>query len=118
MLRFPLPILLTAALLLGTGMSALAQAPVLGSPSLPAQGFQPIPAVPSADAVPAATPAKPKPRRVARPAATRETSINADDRRPTLTPDTLPSTALASERYLEIVRAGGWPSLPNWPRCR
>lgn len=113
MLRFPLRLLVTAALLLGAGASALAQAPVLGSPSLPAQGFQPIPAVPSADAVPAATPAKPKPRRVARPAATRETSINADDRRPTLTPDTLPSTALASERYLEIVRAGGWPTLPK-----
>jgi len=113
MLRFALPILLTAALLLGAGTSALAQGPVPGSPSLPAQGFQPIPAVPSADAVPAATPAKPKPRRVARPAATRETSINAEDRRPTLTPDTLPSTALASERYLEIVRAGGWPALPK-----
>ncbi|MCU0885358.1 MAG: L,D-transpeptidase family protein [Beijerinckiaceae bacterium] len=113
MLRLPIRVFATVTLLLGAGTLALAQAPVLGSPSLPAQGFQPVPAVPSADAVPAAAPAKPRPRRVARPATTRETSINAEDRRPTLTPDTLPSTALASERYLDIVRAGGWPSLPK-----
>ncbi len=82
--------------------------PSIGTPSLPTDSFQ-LPAA----AQPSATPAKPRPRKIARPAATRETSINADDPRPTLTPDTLPSTALASERYLEIVRAGGWPSVPK-----
>ncbi|MCU0733502.1 MAG: peptidoglycan-binding protein, partial [Hyphomonas sp.] len=50
---------------------------------------------------------------MARPAPQRETTINADDPRPTFTADTLPGTALASERYLEIVRAGGWPNLPK-----
>ncbi|MGL4441119.1 MAG: L,D-transpeptidase family protein [Bosea sp. (in: a-proteobacteria)] len=84
--------------------------PALGAPALPTDSFQPPAA--SADA-PAASPAKPKPRRIARPAAPRETSINADDTRPTYTAETLPNTALASERYLEIARAGGWPSLPK-----
>jgi murein L,D-transpeptidase YcbB/YkuD len=80
-------------------------APALGAPAVPSDAFQP----------PAAAPAAPKPaaRRIVRPPAPRETTINADDTRPTLTPDTLPSTALASERYLEIVRAGGWPILPK-----
>ena len=84
-------------------------APSIGAPSLPTDSFQP----PAAAAQPTGVAAKPKPRKIARPAATRETSINSDDPRPTLTPDTLPSTALASERYLEIVRAGGWPSVPK-----
>jgi L,D-transpeptidase YcbB len=84
--------------------------PVLGAPALPTDTFQPSAAAPGA---PAASPAKPKPRRIARPAAPRETSINADDTRPTYTAETLPNTALASERYLEIARAGGWPSVPK-----
>jgi murein L,D-transpeptidase YcbB/YkuD len=81
--------------------------PSLGAPAVPSDAFQP----PAATAAPAAP--KPVARRIARPPAPRETTINADDTRPTLTPDTLPATALASERYLEIVRAGGWPILPK-----
>jgi murein L,D-transpeptidase YcbB/YkuD len=42
----------------------------------------------------------------------RETSINADDPRPTLTADTIADTARASEAYLAILQAGGWPQLP------
>jgi hypothetical protein len=43
----------------------------------------------------------------------RETTINADDTRPTDRADTLPNTALPPKRYLEIARAGGWPSAPK-----
>lgn len=81
----------------------------LGAPALPSGGFAPAPAD---SAAPAAAKPKPKPR-VVRAAPVRETSINADDPRPTLTPDTLPNTAAASERYLAIVQAGGWPTLPK-----
>ncbi len=98
------------------GVPAPVEAPTLGAPALPTESFKP----PAAEAppatspgLPAAAPARPAPRRVVRPAPASETSINANDPRPTLTPDTLPSTALASERYLEIVRAGGWPSVPK-----
>jgi murein L,D-transpeptidase YcbB/YkuD len=81
--------------------------PALGAPLVPAEGFQPAAPAPAAATRPA--PRRPAPR----PAAPRETTINPEDTQPTFTADTLPNTALASERYLEIVRAGGWPSLPK-----
>lgn len=94
--------------------------PPVSSPAAapePAPVAQPTVAQPTV-AQPTVAPAKRQPRRVARPAPQRETTINADDPRPTLTADTLPGTALASERYLEIVRAGGWPSLPRGTNLR
>jgi L,D-transpeptidase YcbB len=84
------------------------------APALPTETFQ-SPAAAPADA-PAA--AKPRPRPRPRPVAARETSINADDPRPTLTADTVANTALASERYLDIIRAGGWPQVPAGANLR
>ncbi len=123
----PLKNVLPALLALLLAAPAVAQTPPaatptpgLGAPSLPSGAFEapaaPTPAPAAAPAAAAApTPAKRRPRAMARPAAPRETTINADDPRPTLTADTLPGTALASERYLEIVKAGGWPTLPKGP---
>ncbi len=101
----------SAALLLVASLASAAAAQPLSptAPGLPTDSFQLLSAEPGA---PAAA-AKPKPRRIVRPPAPRETTINADDTRPTYTADTLPNTALASERYLEIARAGGWPSVPK-----
>lgn len=91
-------------------MAASAQTLTPAAPALPSGGFQ----QPSAEqSEPVAAPAKPKPRRMTRPAPVRETTINADDTRPTYTADTLPNTALASERYLDIARSGGWPTVPK-----
>jgi L,D-transpeptidase YcbB len=105
-------VLVLACALTGAASAQTASSvvPALGAPSLPTETFAPPSATPGA---PVASPAKPKPRRIARPAAPRETSINADDTRPTYTAETLPNTALASERYLEIARTGGWPTVPK-----
>ncbi len=104
------------SIVLTIGLHSLASAqnaepivPSIGVPALPTETFQAPGQLPGQ---PAAQPAKAKPRPIARPAI-RETSINADDPRPTLTTESLPNTALASERYLEIVRAGGWPLVPK-----
>jgi murein L,D-transpeptidase YcbB/YkuD len=119
--RLTVILALASALALTSAHDALAQAvqplvpapsvvPMLGAPALPADAFQQPSAEPGS---PAAGQPKPRPRRIVRPAAPRETTINAEDTRPTYTADTLPNTALASERYLEIARAGGWPSVPK-----
>ncbi len=100
-----------AALTLSFSLFAAAVgAQTLNPPALPTETFQPPAAAAPTDAAPAA---KPRPRPAPRPAPVRETSINADDPQPTLTADTIAATALASERYLEIVRAGGWPIVPK-----
>jgi L,D-transpeptidase YcbB len=93
--------------------NVLAQmAPDIGVPTVPGSGFS-VPAVDPAAAAPAtATPAKisrPKPR--PKPVAARETAV-WDDPRPTYGTETAVATAIASERYLGIVEAGGWPSVP------
>jgi murein L,D-transpeptidase YcbB/YkuD len=109
--RAVLPFAVAAAVM--TSAAALAQAPSLGAPAaLPTDTFQPPAAAPADATAPAAARprAKPRPRKAAAP---RETSINADDPQPTLTADSMANTALASERYLEIVRAGGWPMVPK-----
>lgn len=108
-----------AAAVLALMSAAAAQEPArLGAPALPSGGFQPPAEAQPASPAPAAAPAaKPRPR-VAKPRPPRETTINADDPRPTLTADTLPDTALASEKYLAIVQAGGWPSLPKGANLR
>jgi hypothetical protein len=111
----------SAALLLASLASPVAAQPLSPTaPGLPTDSFQLPSAEPGAPAAVAAKPKpkpKPKPKRIALPPAPRETTINADDTRPTYTADTLPNTALASERYLEIARAGGWPLGAEGPRA-
>jgi murein L,D-transpeptidase YcbB/YkuD len=83
-------------------------APLPGSAATPVAGS----AAPAAGPVP--TPvvaAKPK-RRPAPPAPPRETALSTDPE-PTLTPETFFATAKASERYLAIADAGGWPDIPG-----
>ncbi len=75
-------------------------APAPGS-AAPAAGPVPTPVVA----------AKPK-RRPAPPAPPRETALSTDPE-PTLTPETFFATAKASERYLAIADAGGWPEIPG-----
>jgi murein L,D-transpeptidase YcbB/YkuD len=76
------------------------------------------PAIPGAVATPAdpsllvpTLPAKPKPKRIARPAPASEYALPTDTV-PTLQPNTFYTTAKASERYAAIADAGGWPTLP------
>lgn len=99
----------------GLGGVAMAQAvPDLGAPAVPGSSFS-APVVPAAPV--AVDPAAPAPARITRPkpkpkpAPLRETAV-WDDPRPTYGPETAVATAIASERYLGIVEAGGWPSVP------
>ena len=109
---------LGAGLAMPAGDAVLAQAaPDLGSPTVPSSGFT-APATPAAPAAadPAAPApvkaAQPKPKPKPKPAPARETAV-WDDPRPTYGPETAVATAIASERYLGIVEAGGWPSVPS-----
>ncbi|MGL5362437.1 MAG: L,D-transpeptidase family protein [Bosea sp. (in: a-proteobacteria)] len=87
-------------------------AQTLGAPTVPDAGFAapaaPPAAAPAPDGAAAPAAAKPKPRAKPRAVAARETAIPTDPT-PTYTPDTMVATALASEKYLAIVEAGGWP---------
>ncbi len=83
-----------------------AQAPSVGTPTAEAPAAAaPLPA-------PVRPKAKPKPK--PRPAM-REMALS-DDPTPVLQPETFFATAKASERYANIVDAGGWPVVPA--RCR
>jgi L,D-transpeptidase YcbB len=85
-----------------------AHAQTFGAPSVPSTGFV-QPQIDAPQAVTAAPKAKASsPRRPVPAAAARETALT-DDPRPTLTTDTAIATAIASERYLGITEAGGWP---------
>jgi L,D-transpeptidase YcbB len=88
-----------------------AQAQTLGAPSVPSTEFAPAPTAPLlATTAPQAK--STKPRRPPPAPAARETALT-DDPRPTLTTDTAIATAIASERYLGISEAGGWPVIPR-----
>ena len=88
------------------------------APSAPPTATSPAATVPAASALPggepqAAAPAeggapKPKPKKPAPPP--RELALS-DDPTPTLQPETFFTTAKASERYLQIVDRGGWPTV-------
>lgn len=97
--------------------------PDLGPPTVPSSGFSaPAPAAPPAAAPDSAAPAAPangaapaklaRPKPKPKPAPARETAV-WDDPRPTYGPETAIATAIASERYLGIVEAGGWPVIPS-----
>lgn len=62
---------------------------------------------------PAAEAPKPKPKRTAAPSSPRETVVNANDPRPSFSPETFDQTARAFETYRAIVEKGGWPSVPG-----
>lgn len=109
-----------AMLVLGAGMglaapgAGTARAQSAADPA-PAVGAPPSASAPASNGsaagapAPAARIARPRPK--AAPSL-RETTV-WDDPRPTYGPETAIATAIASERYLGIVEAGGWPSVPG-----
>ena len=101
--------------------SLLSPAPIGAAPATPASPVVPdVPSAPvaaPADAVAGpvvAVPVKPlkkvAKKRVA-PPSPRETALSTDPT-PTLLPETFFATAKASERYAQIMDAGGWPRVP------
>ncbi|MBV9636976.1 MAG: L,D-transpeptidase family protein [Methylobacteriaceae bacterium] len=101
--------------------NAPAPAPAASAPSAPAPAAS-APATPAAPgAAPALgnpgspvpnVPAKPKPKRIAKPAPPSEFALPRDPT-PTYQPNTFFTTAKASERYSAIADGGGWPTLPS-----
>ncbi|WP_294534014.1 L,D-transpeptidase family protein [uncultured Rhodoblastus sp.] len=66
----------------------------------------------TADGAPALQP-KPKPKPKPKPAPPPREMALSDDPTPVLQPETFFATAKASERYANIVDAGGWPVVPG-----
>ena len=79
-----------------------------GSPPAAAASTTAAPGAPDAAV---AVPAKPKPKKIAKPALPSEYALS-EDPTPTFQANTFFTTAKASERYAAIVDAGGWPMLP------
>ena len=85
-------------------------APAAQAPAIPAPA--PSAAEPTPNAAQAVAPAaKPKPKPKPAPPV-REMALS-DDPTPVLQPETFFTTAKASERYANIVDAGGWPVVPG-----
>ena len=86
-------------------------APAAQAPAAPAPATSPA-AEPTPNAAQAVAPAaKPKPK--PRPAPPLREMALSDDPTPVLQPETFFTTAKASERYANIVDAGGWPLVPG-----
>jgi murein L,D-transpeptidase YcbB/YkuD len=102
----------------------VAASPVPAQPTAapPAQGFgdeKPLRGESApASATPAADPtAAPKPKKkVVRAAPPKERGVVNDDPRPSFSPDTFHLTQGGAERYRQIARDGGWPTLPEGTR--
>jgi murein L,D-transpeptidase YcbB/YkuD len=96
---------------------AAAQIPAIAPPSVAAPSVASPSAAPANEAPTAAValpaPAKPKPKPKPRAAAPLREMALSDDPTPVLQPETFFATAKASERYANIVDAGGWPVVPG-----